>query len=204
MDRVELIPTSNDQDLQFLYRANYDEVNLLRRSIMSEIPCYAIHNVTSFTKTGYTAPLSSTQAEIGSRLGQCPIIQSLLPDNVDELVYRLEVINIQGIRIVTTRDIEGLAFAGEFEICRLKAGEHINYDLRLKKSTPRAGNHMKYMVASSVGVKEDPNRQGSIMTCELTGQYNAQDVLTLAFEGLPNTLTDVPENMFYRLAPKAL
>jgi len=59
---------------------------------------------------------------------------------------------------------------------------------------------MKYMVASLVGMKANPDGPGHILTCELTGQYPAEEVLKLAVAGLANVVNDTPENMFFKLA----
>lgn len=199
MDLIEILPTSDPQELRFLYRADYDATNLLRRSIISEIPCYAVDNCNFLTIEGYVPASTITPEDVASRLGQCPLVQSELPTDPETKVYHLEVVSDQGIRRVTTRDIANLPFVEEFEIVKLKAGEYVCCDIRLKKSTPR--EHMKYLVTSLVGVEDDP--EGHILTCELTGQYDARDVIRMGLEGMDNTLTDVGENMFYLLAPSA-
>lgn len=201
MERIEIIPSNDVRELTFLYRANEDEANLLRRSIMGEIPCYAIDNVNFFTREGYHAPVNTKPENIAHRLGQCPIDQKLLPEITSETVYKLNVTSDSGIRIVTTRDIKDLPIVGVHEIVRLKLGEHLDCDIRLKRSN--ANEHMKFMVTSTVGMKVDPQQRGYILTCELTGQYDAREVLDLAIIGL-NTVLDFPaENMFYKL-PKPL
>lgn len=201
MERITITPTNNPEKFEIIYDAGYDETNLLRRSLISEIPCYAIRDVTFLTKEGYYAPPSSTMEEISSRLGQAPLVQSYLTEESANRVYVLDAVSTQGIRIVTTRDIAGLELVDDFEIVRLKAGEHITCEIRLDKATPR--KHMKYMVTSLVGVKEARDGRGHILIFELTGQYPIEEVMRLAIEGLPNVLTDVPENMYYKLAPTA-
>ena len=207
--QLQLIPTVNANELHFVYLgAGYDQANLLRRSLMTEVPCYAIHNVTFFTKSGYVACASSTPETISQRLGQLPLIQSDLPASPEDAIYFIDVASDQGIYPVTSRDIkhretgEPLPVAGEFELARLKVGEHLNCDIRLKSGTGR--DHMKYMSVSAVGIPRTHHPLGTLMTCELTGQYDAQTILELGLAGLANTLTFPAENIFYQLAPDAM
>jgi len=189
-----------------LYQANYDRANLLRRSLLAEIPCYAISSVNFLTKKDYYPSASSSPEEISSRLGQVPLVQEELPADPERHVYLLDVTADQGVRKVTTSDIDDLPATNQFEIARLTPGEHLTCEIRLARGTPR--DHMKYMVTSLVGMTAETTTDASSelnhwLTFELTGQYPIGEVLRLAIAGLDTVLTDVPENMYYRLAPTA-
>jgi hypothetical protein len=202
MERIEWLPGNEGLQMRFLYvGATEQEAIQLRRAMMTQIPCHAIHTVNFFTKANHYPPASMSPESISHRLGLLPLRQyNGILTGKNSTVYTLVVSgNPNSIRKVLSSDIKDpygkpLDVAGEFEIAQLKGGEHITCDIRINPGM--AKDHVKYSVISTPGYEVHP--RGYAFSCELVGQYEAEEALYLAFTGLYGVSALPAENGFYK------
>lgn len=122
------------------------QINMLRRSLMSEIPTYAIDVVTFFENTS-----PRHDEVIAFRLGQLPIDHdSFLPNENDEFETEIKV---DGPGEFNTDHIPGLPFKHITPITVLKSGQSIHCKIIVKKGTAKI--HAKWRPVALVYIDKE-------------------------------------------------
>lgn len=158
--------------------------NMLRRSIISEVPTYSI-DVAIFNRNN-----SSRVDEIlAFRFGQLVIDNTQLESKEND-TYTLDV---SGPKIVTASDIQGLPFVGNPVIIELQKGEHINCDLLLRQDIGRT--HQKF---SPVCLCTAPNKvdDGYSFTFKNLGMLSNETILELGLAGIETAARRPFSNLF--------
>ncbi len=171
---------------------SYREAMLLRRSLLLRVASYGVDIVEIFTNTS-----SMPSETIAHRLGLLVVDNSLLCIPEGGPIPKLKL-DVQGPRMVTTRDIEQQQLFtgnGVIELLWLHKGQQLDCRLHLVKN--KGITHAKWCaVVAPRYVKTDA---GFHFTCELTGQLGVEEILQQA---VANTL-DISEeerlNVFTRI-----
>lgn len=167
-------------------------VNLLRRSILSEIETFAIDIV------GFHINNSPRHDEIlALRFGQLIIDHRKFqgPDG-----YETEL-DVTGPIEVTTDDIQRLPFINKTSIVSLKEGQRLHCKLIVKKGT--ATTHVKWRPVSAIKVQKI--NAGYEMSFKNIGMLPTSSIIQQGIEKLVNTATIIPQNIFSRpLIPQNL
>ncbi len=170
-------------------------VNLLRRSILSEIETYTIDIVVFHTNT------SPRHDEIlALRFGQLIIDHTRFqpPEGDFETI-----IDIRGPKQVTTNDIPELPFAEETPIFELKAGQRVHCKLIVKLGTART--HVKWRPVSVVSINQIPDTAGYQMSFKNIGMMPSEEIIRKGVEHIKDTITREPLTIFSRvLTPQNL
>lgn len=173
-------------------------VNLLRRSIMSEIPTYAIEIVVFYINT------SPREDEIiALRLGQVPIDhnKSNLPKNGEDLIieFNYTAPNTQNSTIVfNTDDIESfnndIKFVDKTPICEMKAGQSIKCKCIVRIGV--AKTHVKYRPVSNVYYDKDPNTDNYLLTIKSIGMLTHKQIFSEGIKHMKDAASSEPKTIF--------
>lgn len=189
MDRIQFI--KNDVTCEFIFQTDeYAEANLLSRSIMSEIPTYAI----DICSVDINTTIRHDEV-ICFRLGQCPIVQnSLVLNEKDEFKTRIEIDAKENMDF-TTDDIKDITFAYKFKIARLLAGQKLYMDLIVKKGIART--HVKWRPVSTVGVI--PYEGGFKLVFKNKGMMSNEEIIEKGLENMIVAANRQPSTLFTKI-----
>jgi DNA-directed RNA polymerase subunit D len=180
-----IIDENDDKAVVQYFTEDIKEVNLLRRSILSEIKTWAIDIVKIHINT------SSRHDEIlALRLGQLPIIQS----EITEKEIRIDFTADTDFKTFTTRDID-LPFKNEIPILVLKKGQRILCDVILVKNN--AKTHVKWRPVSTVYFEKNPDGGYNIFI-EKIGMMDASEIIEKGIKKMKNASKFVTENIFFK------
>lgn len=163
------------------------EVNLLRRSILSQIETYAIDIVI------FHENISPRHDEIiALRLGQLVIDnEKYVPSENKDLRYRLDV---QGPGVVTTRDLKDLPFKYVTPIITLKENQRLVCDCIVKKG--QAKTHVKWRPISTFTFSE--SNDGYEIQFKGIGMLSGKSILQKGFEMMGVAAARPPKNLFFK------
>lgn len=161
-------------------------VNILRRSLLTEIPTYCI-DVVSFDINSSPRP----EEVIAFRLGQLVIDHDAtelpLPEPLD--------IDVSGPGVFTSSDIEGLVCKYETPIVQLQKDQRIKCRIHVVRDI--AQTHNKWCPVSGVSFQEAEG--GYLLTFRNIGMLSSQSILEEGFRYMRRALARPPQTIFSRI-----
>ena len=185
MDRVSNVNTTNNITSFVFGTEDIAEVNMLRRSLLTEIETYAIDIVTFHINT------SPRHDEIiAFHLGQLVIDHSRFnPPQDDDFKTRIDV---RGPTEFTTEHIPDLPFKYITPIANLKANQRILCDVIVKRGQGRV--HVKWCPVSCVKFIETEN--GYQVTFKNIGMMSSEEIIQQGLARMHDAAHRVPNSIF--------
>lgn len=185
MERIDNIVTNGNITTALFKTRDVAEVNLLRRSVLSEIETYAIDIVIFQTNTS-----PRHDEVIALRLGQLVIDNSAFipPEHGDVKVH----IDVIGPRVVTTESIPNLPFKYVTPFVTLKEGQRIVCDCIVKKG--KGADHVKWRPLSTFSFSEEPD--GYKITIKGIGMLEGDEIIQKGLEKMGEAARRPPLTIF--------
>lgn len=189
--RFSDIITSEGVTSAIFHTNDLAEVNMLRRSIMSCIPCYAIDIVVFDINTS-----PRHDEVIALRLGQSVIDHSVfVPPTTGNFETYIDVAATEqtGQYTFTTNDIPNLKFSEPATpIAELKPGQRIKCKVIVKLGT--ANDHVKWRPVSNVDFQQIDNAY--IIRFQSINMLPEPDILRKGYAEMHTAITQVPKTIF--------